>query len=205
MKKASAKQRSGLSKQQRKSSSKKSPTKARSRKIDCARASDAHNQAPLDRVGFVGLFLERISWLQLNGLKARKNRAGRPTHTLSRAQLLMGIVFHYTISLAGSFGEHLMMLTGISMAESTLSERRQALPTTVFEELLGRVLRPLAKISQAALYRGLRLVAIDGVTYSVGNHAPVNGRLKKQNNQKGQGGFAKLRCAVLLELCYTIR
>lgn len=200
MRKAPTKQRSRFSKHKRKSSSNKPPTKAGAAKIDSGRASDAHNQVPQDSVGFVGLFLQRISWLQLNALKARKNRAGRPTHTLSRAQLLIGIVFHYTVSLAGSFGEHLMMLTGISMAESTLSQRRQALPATVFEQLLGLVLRPLAKISDAAFYCGLRLVAIDGVAYSVGNHPPVNRRLKKPNNQKGQGGFAKLRCAVLLEL-----
>ena len=201
MKKVSAKQRSGFSKQTRKSSLKKSrPKKTRSTKISSARSADGYNQEPQDTVGFVALFLERISWLQLSALKARKSRAGRPAHTLSRPQLLVGIVFHYTVSLAGNFAEHLMMLTGISMAQSTLSERRQALPAAVFEQLLGLVLRPLKKVSAAAFYKGLRLVAIDGVAYSVGNHRSVNRRLKKQNNQKGQGGFAKLRCAVLLEL-----
>ena len=93
-----------------------------------------------------------------------------------------------------------MIMTGISMAESSLSQRRQALPQTVFQELLSLILRPIAQVAEAAFYKGLRLVAIDGVAYSVGNHAPVNKRLAKSKNQKGKGGFAKLRCAVLVEL-----
>ena len=150
----------------------------------------------------MSLILQRISLDQLNGLNERKSPRGRRAHRLSRGQLLLGILFHYTLGCAGTLAEHLFMWSGIQMAPSSLSQRRQALPMGVFEELLRRILRPLATVSAAAFYQGLRLVAIDGVTYSVGNHRSVNRRLSKSKNQKGEGGFAKLRCSVLLELLH---
>src|SRR5206468_3454461 len=85
-------------------------------------------QAPEDSGGFMTLLLQRIGWVELNDIKQRKHGAGRPEHVLSRGQLLAAVLFHYTVSWAGSFGEHLFWLFGIEMAESTLSERRQALP-----------------------------------------------------------------------------
>src|SRR6267378_4900253 len=95
---------------------------------------------------FLSLLWERISQSELEGLNQRKHPAGRPTHELSRWQLLVGVLFHYTLSLAGTLGQHLRILFSIDMAESSLSERRQALPFEVFEELLKRVLRPIEKM-----------------------------------------------------------
>src|SRR5882762_4844866 len=95
---------------------------------------------------FLSLLWERISQSELEGLNQRNHPAGRPTHELSRWQLLVGVLFHYTLSLAGTLGQHLRILFSIDMAESSLSERRQALPFEVFEELLKRVLRPIEKM-----------------------------------------------------------
>ena len=92
-----------------------------------------------DGGGFVSLLLKRISWAELDGLQQRKHAAGRPAHALSRGQLLAGILFHYTVTWAGTLGEHLFWLLGIKMTESNLSERRQALPWEVFRELLRRI------------------------------------------------------------------
>jgi hypothetical protein len=157
------------------------------------------NQAPEEQSGFVGLLLELISWEKLNRLTARKNQAGRPTYKLSRAQLLLLVLFHYTVRSAGTLAEHLLMLAGIKMSEGTLSERRQALPFEVFEELLQLVLGPRACAAEHNLYRGLNLVALDGVTFSVCNHEAVNQQLRK-GKKKSESAFAQLRCAVLLEL-----
>mgnify|MGYP001366377938 CR=1 FL=1 len=140
-----------------------------------------------------------MSWDDFKSLKQRKHRAGRPTHSLSRAQLLVGLLFHYTVTWAGTFAEHLLLL-GIVIAESTLSERRQALPFAVFEELLARLLRPLAHASKAAFYQGLRLVAVDGIEFSLPNTRAVNQKCRKGGNQRGRAAFAKLRCAALVEL-----
>jgi hypothetical protein len=158
------------------------------------------DQAPKDSLGFMSLFERLISWKELCGLTARKNGAGRPTHKLSRGQLLVAIVFHYTINGAGTLAQHLLILMGISMSDGTLSERRQALPFEVFTDLLRRVLRPLSQPSKESFYRGLRLVAIDGVEFSVANTPAVNQRLGKSRNQHSTSAFAKLRCSALVEL-----
>jgi hypothetical protein len=147
----------------------------------------------------VSLLLGRIGWAELNSLQHRKHAAGRPTHHLSRAQLVVDLLFHDTVTWAGTFAEPLLLL-GLVIAESTLSERRQALPFAVFEELLARVLRPAAPASAAACYRGLRLVAVDGIELSLPNTPSVQRQCRKGGNQRGRAAFAKLRCAALVEL-----
>jgi len=157
-------------------------------------------QQRTDSGGFLSLVLKRIGWEELNGLNQRKHGAGRPTHVLDRSQLLLAIVFHYTVGWAGTLGQHLFCLWGIEMAESSLSERRQALPVEVFGELLRRVLRPIAGAGPAAFFGRLRLVAIDGVSFSLPNTAQVKRKCKRGGNQKGRAAFAKLQCAALVEL-----
>ncbi len=147
----------------------------------------------------MSLFLARVDMDRLNELNQRKHPAGRGVYKLSRGQLLALVVFHYTVSFAGSLGEHLLTLLGIHMTESALSERRQACPLVVFEELLKLALRPLKEVTAAACYRGLRLVAIDGTTFSLANTEQTKS-CKKGGNQKGRAAFAKLRCSVLVEL-----
>lgn len=159
------------------------------------------NELQQDGGGFLSLLLKRISWSELNGLQQRKHAAGRPVRVLSRGQLLAAILFHYTVTWAGTLGEHLFWLLEITVSESNLSERRQALPFVVFEELLQRLLRPLTSVSPEAFFHGLRLVAIDGVRYSMPNTAQVGKQCKKVRNcTGGRNPFAKLQCAVLVEL-----
>jgi len=153
--------------------------------------------------GFLSLLGERISQSELEGLNQRNHPAGRPTYVLPRWQLVVGVLFRYTLSLAGTLGQHLWILFSIDMAESSLSERRQALPFEVFDELLKRVLRPIEKMENKgqACYKGWRLVAIDGVGFSLPNTESIQqSSCRKGGNQHGQAGFAKLNCAVLLEL-----
>ena len=157
-------------------------------------------KAPQDCGGFVSLLLQRIGWKDLEALQARKHNAGRPAHDLSRGQLLVAILFHYTVTWAGTLAEHLFWLMGIQMSDGTLSERRQALPMVVFDELLRRLLCPLELSSAQAFYRGWLLVAIDGVSFSLPNTVSVNKRCSKGGNQKGKAAFAKLQCSALVEL-----
>jgi DDE family transposase len=158
------------------------------------------NLAPSDHADFLSLFLQRINWQELGALNQRKHGAGRPTYRLTRAELLVALVFHYTVSCAGTFSEHLFCCFGVQMAESTLSERRQALPFEVFAELLRRVLRPIAEAGSAAFFRQWRLVALDGVNFSLPNTPQVKRRCRKGGNQNGRAAFAKLQCAALVEL-----
>ena len=122
-------------------------------------------EMPEDAGGFMTLLLDRIGRTELDALDQRTHPAGRPAHVLGRGQLLAALIFHYTVTWARSFGEHLFCLMGIRMAESTLSQRRRAVPFDVSVELLSRLLRPITNHAQE-FYRGLRLVAIDGVNFT---------------------------------------
>lgn len=181
----------------------RSPRKSKSRnrraKRVVGRPKVPFDQAPDDSGGFMTLLLQRIGWAQLQGLDQRKHKAGRPAHVLSRGQLLAALLFHYTVTWAGSFAEHLFWLFGIKMAESSLSERRQALPVEVFQELLKRLLGPIGGHSAQAFYRRLRLVGVDGVSFSLPN-TPQTEKIRKGANQKGKAAFAKLQCSALVEL-----
>jgi hypothetical protein len=155
-----------------------------------------------DSGGFLSLLLERASWETLEQLKQRRHGAGRRAYLLSRGQLLVALVFHCTVSWAGTLAEHLDCLLGIKMAESTLSERRQALPFAVFGQLLERLLQPVSTHRQEGFWGLWRLVALDGVSFSLPNTAAVKGRCKKGGNQRGRAAFAKLYCAALVELIW---
>src|SRR5664280_195303 len=172
----------------------------RSRKSASRKINKPFQEAPQDGGGFLSLLLERMSWEDFNALDQRRHRAGRSAHKLSRAQLLVGILFHYTVSWAGSFGEHLALLLKVTMAESSLSQRRQAVPFAVFENMLGRLLRPLKEVPEAASYLGLRLVGIDGVEWSLVNTEQINRTCPKASNHRGRAAFDKLRCAALVEV-----
>lgn len=149
--------------------------------------------------GFLELLSQRVSLARLDALNGRRHPAGRPAHVLSRGQLLAALLFHYTVGLAGALGDHLFLLLEIKMAESALSQRRQATPFSVFEELLRLVLRPLPEVCQKSRHGGLLLVAVDGVSFSMANTART-AQCKKGGNQNGRAAFAKLRCAALVEL-----
>lgn len=185
-----------------KSTRKKSPR--RRQPVGRARKPSAPSEALKalceDGGGFLSLLLKRINWDGLNSLQHRKHAAGRPERRLARGRLLAATIFHYTVTWAGTLGEHLFWLLGIKMSESSLSERRQALPFTVFEELLSRVLRPLINPGPHALYKELRLSAMDGVGFSLANSPTVKERGHKGRNQKGRHTFARLQCAALIEL-----
>lgn len=178
-----------------------SSAKSRRGKAPTGRPSPAtQTPSPGANGGFLSLVLQRLGWDELNGLNQRKHAAGRPTHRLSRGQLLVAIVFHYTVSWAGTLAEHLFLLLSISMTESALSERRQALPAEVFRQLLGRLLRPIAQAGPQAFFGRWRLAAVDGVSFSLANTPQVTQQCPKGGNQKGRAAFAKLQCAALVEL-----
>jgi hypothetical protein len=155
-----------------------------------------------DGGGFLSLLLARINWDGLNGLQHRRSKAGRPVYRLQRGQLLAAVLFHFTVTWVGTLGEHLFWLLGINMTESNLSERRQALPWVLFEELLARVLRPLACSNGEGSYRGLGLLGLDGTSFSLPNTEAVQRNVKKGGHKKGRNPFAKLQCAALVQLTW---
>ena len=63
------------------------------------------------------------------------------------------------------------MLFSDTLSESACSDRRQRLPWQVFAELMQRALRPLAQARRHknCFWRGWRLLAVDGVQFSLYN------------------------------------
>lgn len=133
-------------------------------------------------------------------LQARGRRRG-PRAKVPLPQLLMGLVYHF-FSGHGYVSEHLRQLFGIDYSDSAASERRQALPWEVFARLMRAALRPLANTKKhaEAFYRGRRLLAIDGVQFSLNNSPSIKRQKLKAKSRRGRAAFAKLRVSVLLEL-----
>lgn len=151
-------------------------------------------------LGFNKVFNQLISpELLAKCCSVRTTARGRPA-SLPRTTLLRALVFHFA-SGVGTFGQHLLSLTGRSMSESTLSERRSALPWEVFERLLRCSLKPLAqkKKHAGAFWRDWRLLAMDGTCWDLPN-TPGQALPRTKASKGGWAAFAKLRTTVLLEL-----
>lgn len=76
------------------------------------------------------------------------------------------------------------------------------LPWVVFADLMQRVLQPRATITAQpeAFWRGWRLLALDGTTFSLTNTPQVKATVGKARTRRGAAAFAKLTTAVLLEV-----
>jgi hypothetical protein len=123
----------------------------------------------------------------------------RPGFAVSK--LIEVLVFHF-ICHTGTLAEHLRQLMGTGLAESTLSERRQALSWTLFTDLLRMFLRPLADARRHpdAFYKGLRLLAVDGTQFSLTNTPQILDKIQKAASRRFKAAWAKLSVVVLLEL-----
>jgi len=114
--------------------------------------------------------------------------------------LLPALTFH-VMQGAGTLAEHSAELFADALSDSAWADRRGRLPWEIFADLMRRVLRPRATRRQkAAFWRGWRLVALDGTTFSLTNTPQINATVDKARTRRGRAAFAKLTTAVLLEL-----
>lgn len=127
-------------------------------------------------------------------------RAGRPPRVPLQS-LLAALVFH-ALQRVGTLGEHFAMLFSDALSESACSDRRQRLPWQVFAELMQRALRPLAQARRHkdCFWRGWRLLAVDGVQFSLYNTPQNNERRPKAQSRRGRAAFAKIVSSVLVEV-----
>lgn len=125
---------------------------------------------------------------------------GRPPRVPLTA-LLQALVFH-VMNRCGTLGEHFAMLCPDPLGDSACSERRQRLPWQVFAELMQHALRPLAQRRRHpdCFWRGWRLLAVDGVQFSLYNTPQNNAGLPKAKTRRGRAAFAKIVTSVLLEV-----
>ncbi len=137
----------------------------------------------------------------LEAILERHGPLKRSPARVSAAELLAGLVYHVG-QPGGTFGAHLQELTGKRISDSAASERRQTMPWEVFQAVLREALTPLADpaLQPEAFYKGLRLVGVDGTQFSCANTPRVLGTMTKAATRRFDAAFAKLGCAVLVEL-----
>ena len=170
----------------------------------CSKASTPSESQRAQAGGFQSVFMSHLDPAAIQTLSAlRRHPAGAPARLLSRIELLILLTFHYTTHLPGALSDHLLLF-GIRMRASNLSERRQASPWEVFVELMRLFLKPVADVAKHAegFYNGLRLVALDGTEFSLNNTKDINRKAKKRKSRRGKSAFAKLRCSVMVELIH---
>ena len=159
------------------------------------------NNVSLSATTFTQLFhaLLPLTFLRrcLHSLGLLKRRPPK----ISTPELLMGLVFH-VLAGAGTFAQHVRDLTGKTLSDSALSQRRTTLPWVMFEMMLEAALVPQAQPGEhpEAFYHGLRLCGLDGSLFSVTNTPQLKAGLHKAKSRRHRAAFAKVGVAVLVEL-----
>lgn len=142
------------------------------------------------------------AWQRLvgpRGVPALPRRRGRKPR-VPVSDLLPALTFH-VMQGAGTLAEHSAELFADALADSSWADRRARLPWDIFADLMRRVLRPQAmRRHRDAFWRGWRLVALDGTTFSLTNTPQISATVEKARTRRGRAAFAKLTTAVLLEV-----
>lgn len=151
--------------------------------------------------GFLRAFLYLVKPHQWRFIEQALGTRRGPKAEVPLSALLVGLVYHF-FSNRGTLGEHMRQLLGIDYSDGSASERRQALPWEVFARLMRVVLRPFAepKKHPEAFFQGWRLMAIDGVWFSLNNAPAIKKTGSKAKSRRGRAAFTKMAAAVLLEL-----
>lgn len=153
---------------------------------------------PLDLISrILGLLRWDAGQLEACDLEAHQG----PRRKVQPWQIVVGLIAH-SLPFAGRFSQCMRQYFGMSLSDSALSQRRQRLGPDIFQVIMQETLRPLA---DAALHPGcflgvLRLVGIDGTTWSVSNTPQHLARIVKANTRRGCAAFAKIGMSALVEL-----
>jgi hypothetical protein len=157
--------------------------------------------ASVSRSTFKALFRAFLSARIIQRWVKRLGPAKRRPPKISSQELLMGLVFHL-LAGAGTLAEHVRDLTGKTISDSALSQRRANLPWIIFEMILEAALVPRAKPKEhpEAFYHGLLLCGLDGSRFSVANTPQIKESMSKADTRRHKAAFAKVGVAVLVEL-----
>lgn len=95
------------------------------------------------------------------------------------------------------------MLMGVRMSDSSLSERRQSLGTKPWFDAMNLFLSKGDSKSEdpSNTYVGLRLVAVDGTSFSCGNTPAFKEEVEKTWTRRGRAAFFRIPCVALYDLC----
>ena len=152
-------------------------------------------------VTFKVLFQELIPWSFIYALLHRCGVRRRCPPKISAVELIQSLVFH-VVAEAGTLAQHVKQLTGKTITDGALAQRRALLPPAVFEQLMGAALQPKADPVRhpEAFYHGLRLCGVDGSLFSVTNTPQVKKQMRKARSRRGRAAFPKVGVAVMVEL-----
>jgi hypothetical protein len=149
----------------------------------------------------IGGILAFLRWDQATLVEHDTHRHQGPRRKLHTWQLIVGLIAH-CLPMAGRFSKCMRQYFGMTLSDAALSQRRQRLGPDLFTLIMEETLRPLA---DAALHPGcffgaLRLVGIDGTTWSVSNTPQHLARMVKAKTRRGCAAFAKIAMSALVEL-----
>jgi hypothetical protein len=124
---------------------------------------------------------------------------GRPPR-LPLGDIITGLAWH-VLQPAGTFSQSIEMLTGVRLADSSLSERRQVAGIQPWLDALDATLRPVAVAAHhpGAFYKGYRLKGVDGTTLAVANTPPMKAR-GKSKTRRGRAAFHRVCAVAMAEL-----
>lgn len=150
---------------------------------------------------FKALFNELIPWRFIYSLFLACGVRRRRPPQITQVELIRGLVFH-VVAGAGTLAQHVTQLTGKSITDGALAQRRALLPPELFDQLLKAALQPKAKPGQhpEAFYAGLRLCGVDGSSFSITNTPQVKKKMRKARTRRGRAAFPKVGVAVMVEL-----
>ena len=156
----------------------------------------------ITKESFTAIFGEVLSESTISARLAefRQSSAG-VTPRVPGHQIIKGMVFHYLLP-SGHLATHVQQLTGHRLSGSSISERRETMGCALFQALLKEALEPLAQpdTHPQAFYKGLRLVGMDGITWSVSNTPPIKASTRKVRSRRGASAFFKVGMTALYEL-----
>jgi hypothetical protein len=150
---------------------------------------------------FKALFKELFTWYFIYSLLRQCGLRRRCPPYVTHVELIQSMLFH-SIADAGTLAQHVKELTGKTITDGALAQRRALMPAAVFEELMGAALKPKADPSRhpEAFYHGLRLCGVDGTLFSITNTPQVKKQMRKARSRRGRAAFPKVGAAVMVEL-----
>ena len=150
---------------------------------------------------FRALFKELIPCTFLYALLRRCGVRRRCSPVVSAWELIQGLIFH-VVAEAGTLAQHVKQLTGKTLTDGALAQRRARLPIAVFEQMMEATLQPKGEATrhQEAFYQGLRLCGVDGSLFSVTNTPQNKKQMRKARSRRGRAAFPKVGVAVMVEL-----
>lgn len=150
---------------------------------------------------YKAMFEGLVPWSFIYAVLGRSGPRRRRPPRVTAVELIQSLVFH-VIAEAGTLAQHVKQLTGKTITNGALSQRRALLPISAFEEIMGHALQPKGdpRKHPEAFYQGLRLCALDGSTFSVTNTPQVKKRMRKAKTRRGRAAFPKVGVAVMVEV-----